>query len=41
MEIKNGATILEKTLAVSYKVKHALNIRLRNSTPSYLPKRNG
>lgn len=38
--MQNGTTTSENTLAVSYKLKHILNIRPSNSTLRYLLKKN-
>ena len=35
-----GSIILQKCLAVSYKVKHALSVPTSNPTPRYLYKKN-
>lgn len=40
MGMQNGTSTLEDNLAVSYKVKHTLSIRPRNSIRGYSPKRN-
>ena len=38
--MKNGTTILESSLSVSYKSRHILNIQPSNSTTRYSPKKN-
>lgn len=39
-EMYKGATTLENSLSVSYKVQHSMTIGSSGSTPGYLPQQN-